>query len=102
MPPLRPPGSRGRAVPLALSKGHRSRDEMSNVANMPDVRPTSAIDAPDTTVKAREVFGVEFDMDVPAFAFRTEHVPELDQTYVFDKETTLAILAGFTFNRRVM
>jgi cobaltochelatase CobS len=42
------------------------------------------------------------DLDVPAFSVRTEHVPEIDHTYRFDRETTLAILAGFAFNRRVM
>jgi cobaltochelatase CobS len=57
---------------------------------------------PDTTVNAREVFGIDSDLQVPAFTTRTEHVPELDPTYRFDKETTLAIVAGFAFNRRVM
>ncbi|MBP0463642.1 MULTISPECIES: cobaltochelatase subunit CobS [Neoroseomonas] len=75
---------------------------MNKVAQIADIRPTSAIDSPDITVKAREVFGVDVDMDVPAFSIRTEHVPEIDHTYRFDKETTLAILAGFAFNRRVM
>lgn len=75
---------------------------MTKVANLAEIRPTSAIDVPDITVKAREVFGVDVDLDVPAFSTRTEHVPELDTTYRFDKETTLAILAGFAFNRRVM
>jgi cobaltochelatase CobS len=75
---------------------------MNKVAQISEIRPTSAIEAPDTTVKAREVFGVDIDMDVPAFSIRTEHVPEIDNTYRFDKETTLAILAGFAFNRRVM
>ncbi|MBU6418877.1 MAG: cobaltochelatase subunit CobS [Proteobacteria bacterium] len=64
--------------------------------------PTSAIDLPDITVKVREVFGIESDMEVPAFSTRTEHVPEIDTSYRFDRETTLAILAGFAFNRRVM
>jgi cobaltochelatase CobS len=64
--------------------------------------PTSAIALPDTTVNAREVFGIDSDLQVPAFSVRTEHVPELDPTYRFDKETTLAIVAGFAFNRRVM
>jgi cobaltochelatase CobS len=41
-------------------------------------------------------------MQVPAYSIRTEHVPELDPTYRFDRETTLAILAGFSNNRRVM
>lgn len=75
---------------------------MNKVAQISDIRPTSAIEAPDITVKARETFGVDVDLDVPAFSVRTEHVPEIDHTYRFDRETTLAILAGFAFNRRVM
>ncbi|MFN3370377.1 MAG: cobaltochelatase subunit CobS [Sphingomonadaceae bacterium] len=58
--------------------------------------------APDTSVDAREVFGVDVDMKVPAFSQADERVPDLDPTYVFDPDTTLAILAGFAFNRRVM
>ncbi|MDE1896365.1 MAG: cobaltochelatase subunit CobS [Rhodospirillales bacterium] len=64
--------------------------------------PTSAIDLPDITVKVKDVFGFESDLEVPAFSARTEHVPEIDKSYKFDRETTLAILAGFAFNRRVM
>jgi cobaltochelatase CobS len=75
---------------------------MNQIAPIADIKPTSAISAPDTTVKAREAFGVDIDMDVPAFSVRTEHVPEIDTSYRFDKETTLAIIAGFAFNRRVM
>ncbi len=75
---------------------------MSQVALMDRVQPTSAIDMPDTTVNAREAFGVDLDMDVPAFSVRTEHVPEIDPSYRFDRDTTLAIIAGFAFNRRVM
>jgi cobaltochelatase CobS len=56
---------------------------------------------PDTHVSAR-AFGVESDMKVPAFTKRTEHVPEIDEAYRFDPQTTLAILAGFAHNRRVM
>jgi cobaltochelatase CobS len=68
----------------------------------PLTQTTSAISLPDKTVKAREAFGIDSDLEVPAFSTRTEHVPEIDAAYQFDKETTLAILAGFTFNRRVM
>ncbi len=64
--------------------------------------PTSAIDTPDTTVSARDAFGIDSDLIVPAFATRTEHVPEADPTYRFDPDTTRAILAGFAFNRRVL
>jgi cobaltochelatase CobS len=57
---------------------------------------------PDTEVSVREVFGIDSDMKVPAFSRGSEHVPDLDPAYRFDKDTTLAILAGFAFNRRVM
>lgn len=56
----------------------------------------------DTIINARKVFNVPFDMDVPAFKKADEHVPEIDETYKFDPETTKAILVGFKFNRRVM
>jgi cobaltochelatase CobS len=77
---------------------------MNNIAPITEARvtPTSAVNAPDLTVKARDVFGIDADLDVPAFSVRTEHVPEIDLAYRFDRETTLAILAGFAFNRRVM
>ena len=75
---------------------------MNKVAALAEIRPTSAIDIPDTTVAAREAFEIETDMVVPAFSVRTEHVPDVDTAYKFDRETTLAILAGFSFNRRTM
>lgn len=75
---------------------------MNKVASLAEIRPTSAIDMPDTTVAVRDAFGIDSDMVVPAFSTRTEHVPEADSSYRFDRETTLAILAGFAHNRRVM
>ncbi len=57
---------------------------------------------PDITVSARELFGIDSDMQVPAFRETDEHVPPVDETYRFDKDTTLAVLAGFSFNCRVM
>jgi len=75
---------------------------MTKVATLAEIRPTSAIDTPDITVDAREAFGIDIDLEVPGFSTRTEHVPEVDTAYRFDKETTLAILAGFARNRRVM
>jgi len=57
---------------------------------------------PNTTVSAREVFGVDFDMEIPAFSKRSEYVPAVDDAYRFDDRTTQAICAGFAFNRRVM
>ena len=49
---------------------------------------------PDRTVSVREVFGIDLDLKVPAYAEAEEHVPDLDPDYIFDRETTLAILAG--------
>ncbi len=57
---------------------------------------------PDTEIDVRKAFGFDAAMKVPAFSKRTEYVPEIDESYRFDRETTLAILAGFAFNRRVM
>ncbi len=57
---------------------------------------------PDMKVSVRQVFGIESDMEVPAYSQDSEHVPDLDEDYLFNRETTLAILAGFAFNRRVM
>ena len=53
-------------------------------------------------VSVREVFGIDVDMECPAFSIADERVPDTDDSYVFDPDTTLAILAGFAFNRRVM
>jgi cobaltochelatase CobS len=57
---------------------------------------------PDTTVSVRQMFGVDSDMEVPAYKNASENVPDLDADYIFDRTTTLAILAGFAYNRRVM
>ena len=57
---------------------------------------------PDTKVDVRETFGIDVDMKVPAYSKTSEHVPPLDPDYLFDRDTTLAILAGYAFNRRVM
>lgn len=58
--------------------------------------------APDTTVNALETFNVDFDMDIPAFSQTSEHVPPVDDAYIFDDRTTQAICAGFAYDRRVM
>jgi cobaltochelatase CobS len=50
----------------------------------------------------QQTFGLECDMQVPAFSQPEEHVPDIDEAYRFDHDTTLAILAGFAYNRRVM
>ncbi|WP_136650152.1 cobaltochelatase subunit CobS [Paracoccus aeridis] len=57
---------------------------------------------PTEDINVRDVFGIDSDMKVRGFAERTERVPDIDPTYKFDPDTTLAILAGFAYNRRVM
>jgi cobaltochelatase CobS len=57
---------------------------------------------PDRLLSARDVFGIATDLKVPAFSERDEHVPEVDPVYRFNPDVTLAILAGFTRDRRVM
>ena len=57
---------------------------------------------PDISLNVGNTFGIDADFEVPAFAEANEYVPEIDSTYCFDKNTTLAILAGFSDNRRVM
>jgi len=57
---------------------------------------------PDTEVSVRETFGIDSDWTVPAYLQADEYVPEIDPDYLFDKQTTMAILAGYAFNRRVM
>jgi cobaltochelatase CobS len=58
--------------------------------------------APDRSVSVRDLFGVDSDMTVPAFSAADPHVPEIDEAYRFDPQTTLAICAGFAHDRRVM
>ncbi|MDE2578061.1 MAG: cobaltochelatase subunit CobS [Hyphomicrobiales bacterium] len=62
-----------------------------------DIAPT-----PDTTLSVRKAFGIDSDMQVPAFSKPDPHTPDADPDYLFDRETTLAILAGFAHNRRVI
>src|SRR5262245_14948275 len=66
------------------------------------VVPVGSRDLPDIRVSAREVFKIDSDLQVPAFSVVDEHVPARDPDYVFDRDTTLALLAGFMHNRRVM
>ncbi|MCK9985909.1 MAG: cobaltochelatase CobS [Azoarcus sp.] len=61
-----------------------------------------ALDTPDQLLPVRSLFGIDSDLKVPAFATRDDHVPEIDTAYRFNPDVTLAILAGFTRDRRVM
>ena len=76
---------------------------MTDIANVnPESRAETIMASPDRIVKVRDAFGVDSDMEVPAFSEADERVPDLDPTYVFDPDTTMAICAGFSKNRRVM
>lgn len=61
-----------------------------------------ALDVPDIRISVRQVFGIDVDLEVDAFSQTSEHVPNIDDSYCFDLDTTLALLAGFQHNRRVL
>ena len=75
---------------------------------MADISDTTAVSdplltlVPDKQVSVREIFGIDSDMKVPYFSQHDPHVPEVDESYRFDPQTTLAIVAGLAFDRRVM
>jgi len=71
-------------------------------ATTASVTKTVPTGLPDRKVSVRDLFKIDSDLEVPAFSVADEHVPDLDPDYLFDKDTTLAILAGFAKNRRVM
>lgn len=57
---------------------------------------------PDTTADAKKLFGLDLDWKIPAYSYESPNVPEIDEDYLFDPETTMSILAGFAFNKRVL
>ncbi len=71
---------------------------MSVITDAPELETLT----PDLKVSVRDVFGIDSDLVVDAFSTKTEYVPEEDPNYRFDPQTTMAILAGFQHNRRVM
>src|SRR6187399_820615 len=76
---------------------------MTEIPNVTlDSRSDTILASPDKMVKVRDAFGVDSDLEVPAFSEADERVPDLDPAYVFDPDTTMAICAGFGSNRRVM
>ncbi len=57
---------------------------------------------PDIKISVKQTFGIDSEMQINAFSKKNEYVPKIDADYKFDKDTTLAILAGFSFNKRVL
>tara|TARA_B100001093_G_scaffold492644_1_gene533975 strand:+ start:520 stop:1500 length:981 start_codon:yes stop_codon:yes gene_type:complete len=62
----------------------------------------TALKKPDIKISVRQTFGIDTEMEVDAFSNKNEFVPKIDQDYKFDRDTTLAILSGFAFNKRVL
>ena len=67
-----------------------------------DTKKIIDIGSPDIELSVREIFGLDTDLKVPAYSKTNEYVPEIDEDYLFNHETTIAILAGFSHDRRVM
>ena len=57
---------------------------------------------PDIKVSIKQTFGIDSEMEVEAFSKKSEYVPEIDKSYKFDRDTTIAIISGFAFNKRVL
>jgi cobaltochelatase CobS len=75
---------------------------MTATETTPSGETTFPLNAPDIQLSVRQTFGIDSDLEVPAFSEGEGHVPDIDPAYQFDSDTTLAILAGFAHNRRVM
>ena len=60
------------------------------------------LNQPDISISVNQAFGIDTDLHVDGFSERSDYVPDIDSSYCFDKSTTLAILSGFKYNRRVM
>ncbi len=57
---------------------------------------------PDIKLSVKQTFGIDSELEIEAFSKKNEYVPEIDKNYMFDKDTTLAVLSGFAFNKRVL
>ena len=57
---------------------------------------------PDIKISLKQTFGIDSDMEVEAFSKKNEYVPEIDKSYKFDRDTTMAIISGFAYNKRVL
>jgi len=57
---------------------------------------------PDIKISTKQVFGIDSNMEIDAFSKKNEYVPEIDKNYKFDRDTTLAIIAGFKYNKKVI
>ncbi len=83
-------------------QAERGRDGMSFDITTIKAKEGKYSSIPDMKYNARKTFGLDLDWEVPGFSEDNPNVPAVDSTYQFDHDTTLAILAGFAHNRRVM
>ena len=104
MPLLAHPDPGDDEVVICPSTRHPDRQTIKTCETVKNPSETSLLPqgAPDMTIKVASVFDLDTTMEVPGYSSRGEHVPDIDDAYVFDPQTTLAILAGFAHNRRVM
>jgi len=70
--------------------------------NTISTKPIHTQNEPNIIIDTKKIFNINIDFEVKGFSERSDYVPEIDPTYLFDKDTTQAILAGFSRNRRVM
>ena len=63
---------------------------------------TLELEKPDKTCQSNELFGIEAKLQIPCFSKKTELVPEIDKGYVFNEVTTLSILSGIKYNKKVL
>ncbi len=75
---------------------------MTATTSSPERVEPFALDAPDIRISVHQTFGLDTELEVPGFSEPNTYVPDFDEAYRFDRDTTLAILAGFAFNRRVL
>lgn len=87
-----------------MTENKDKQTELHGTFDLTELTPNSAeyTTIPDTKYNVKEIFGLDIDWTVPGFSQPHANVPEIDETYQFDHDTTLAILAGFAKNRRVM
>ena len=62
----------------------------------------NTLNRPDIKISVKQIFGIDTKMEINAFSKKNEFVPKIDQDYKFDRDTTLAVLSGFAFNKRVL
>ena len=66
------------------------------------IKKISKINEPNLNISVKKVFNIDWNIEIPAFSEKSAYVPDIDENYFFEEDTTKAIIAGFKYNRRVM